>query len=120
MNDDDLCCVCSKFQFTSPNEIPELFVKCAVCMKMGKLLTSVDRFPTNRRHVSIPTSSSQLYRDVLRDGEARVPVFVAVRGLQAVSGLPEGGGSAEDALLSAVRSGVSYLLHEIAAGVAQG
>lgn len=36
VNDDDLCCVCSKFQFTSPNEIPELFVKCAVCMKMGK------------------------------------------------------------------------------------
>lgn len=36
VNDDDLCCVCAQSQFTSPNNIPELFVKCAVCMKMGE------------------------------------------------------------------------------------
>lgn len=35
MHDDDVCCVCTKSQFTSPNEIPELFVKCAICMKVA-------------------------------------------------------------------------------------
>lgn len=56
VNDDDLCCVCAKSQFTSPNEIPELFVKCAVCMKMGKCpkreFTFVDRSPINRHRLS--------------------------------------------------------------------
>lgn len=37
VHDDDVCCVCAKSQFTSPHTIPELFVKCAICMKMGKL-----------------------------------------------------------------------------------
>lgn len=35
VHDDDVCCVCTKSQFTSPNEIPELFVKCAICMKVA-------------------------------------------------------------------------------------
>lgn len=43
VNADDLCCVCSKTQFTSQNNVPEMFVKCAICMKMGmwrRLLSS--------------------------------------------------------------------------------
>lgn len=38
VNDDDVCCVCTQTQFTSPNNVPELFVKCTICMKMGKCL----------------------------------------------------------------------------------
>lgn len=35
VHDDDTCCVCAQSQFTSPNHIPELFVKCSVCMKVA-------------------------------------------------------------------------------------
>lgn len=82
MNDDDTCAVCRKTQFTSPLQRPELFVKCAVCKKTGKVV-QIDGLIVKSLLIVIlfqlfVCSPSQLHRNVHDDGQAGAPVFVAL------------------------------------------